>query len=85
MATNEDRKNSVTWNNTDSIRKDRSNNAKSDKNKGNGSNNNNTSLPIDRLPDRVKQKRREVEQLAINADDILEELEKRQPLCQEGE
>ena len=32
-------------------------------------------LPIDRLPDRVKQKKREVEQLAINADDILEELD----------
>ena len=30
-------------------------------------------------------KKREVEQLAINPDDILEELEKRQPLCQEEE
>ena len=85
MTTKEDRKNSATSNNTNSIRKDHSNNAKSDNNNGNGSNNNNTSVLIDDLSDRVKQKKREVEQLTINPDDILKELEKRQPLCQEGE
>ena len=86
MTTNEDRKNSATSNNTDSSHKDRGKNAKSDNNKGNGSNNdNNASILIDGLSDRIKQKKREVEQLAINPDDILEELEKRQPLCQEGE
>ena len=88
MTTNEDRKNSATSNNTDSLHKDRDKNAKSDNNKGNGSNNdNNASILIDGLSSshRIKQKKREVEQLAINPDDILEELEKRQPLCQEGE
>ena len=79
-------KNSAICNNIDNICKDRSKNAKSDNNKGNGSNNdNNASILIDGLSDRIKQKKREVEQLAINPDDILEELEKRQPLCQEGE
>ena len=90
MTTNEDRKNSATSDNTDSLHKDRGKNAKSDNNKGNRSNNNNNnnnnaSILIDGLSDRIKQKKREVEQLAINPDDILEELEKRQPLCQEGE
>jgi hypothetical protein len=35
------------------------------------------------LSARLKQKNREVEQLGINPDDILEEEEKRQPLCKE--
>ena len=37
----------------------------------------------DDLSARLKQKNREVEQLVISPDDILEEEEKRQPFCQE--
>ena len=45
----------------------------------------NNSRATDDLSVKLKQKKREVEQLAINPDDILEELEKRQPLCQKEE
>ena len=61
MPTNENRKNSATYYNTDSIGKHSGNKAKSDNNKGEANiNNSNTSEAIsDYLSDRLKQKKRE--------------------------
>lgn len=46
---------------------------------------NSSRLADGELSTKLKQKNREVEQLAISPDDILEELEKRQPFCQKEE
>jgi hypothetical protein len=61
MPTNENRKNSATYYNTDSIGKHSGNKAKSDNNKGEANiNNSNTSEAIsDYLSDILKQKKRE--------------------------
>jgi tRNA A37 threonylcarbamoyladenosine modification protein TsaB len=44
---------------------------------------NNSPKAIDNLSLKLKQKKQEVQQLEINPNDILEEEEKRQPLCQQ--
>jgi hypothetical protein len=77
MAINEtENEKSITSDYSSSRSKD-SNSAKDDNNQENDNNNSSKSKAIDDLSTKLKQKKREVEQLGINPDDILEEEEKR--------
>jgi hypothetical protein len=87
MNTNENKteneRSTATANGNSSNKSNKSNNRSANISKIDNQEKDNNSGAIDDLSIKLKQKKREAEQLAINPNDILEELEKRQPLCQQ--